>query len=72
MPSAATWMELETLVLSEVSQKKTNTKCYHLHLESNIQHIQRFPQRRKSWTGRTDLWLPSGKGREWDGPAIWG
>ena len=25
MPSAVTWMELETLILSEVSQKKTNT-----------------------------------------------
>ena len=25
MPYAATWMELETLILSEVSQKKTNT-----------------------------------------------
>ena len=25
MPFAATWMELETLILSEVSQKKTST-----------------------------------------------
>ena len=25
MPFAATWMELEILILSEVSQKKTNT-----------------------------------------------
>ena len=25
MPFATTWMELETLILSEVSQKKTNT-----------------------------------------------
>ena len=25
MPSAATWMELETLILSEVRKKKTNT-----------------------------------------------
>ena len=29
MPFAATWMELETLILSEMSQKtKTNTICY--------------------------------------------
>ena len=28
MPSAATWMELETLILSEVSQKEKNK--YHL------------------------------------------
>ena len=25
MPLAATWMQLETLILSEVSQKETNT-----------------------------------------------
>ena len=25
MPFAATWLELETLILSEVNQKKTNT-----------------------------------------------
>ena len=36
-PSAATWMQLETIILSEVSQKrKTNTIGYHLYLESNI------------------------------------
>ena len=28
MPLAATWMELETLILSEVSQKKKDT--YHM------------------------------------------
>ena len=28
MPFAATWMELETLILSEVSQRKTNTISY--------------------------------------------
>ena len=39
MPFAATWMELETLILSEISQKeKDNTICYHLYLESNIRH----------------------------------
>ena len=51
MPFAATWMELETLILSEVSQKKKNT----------------FPQKRKSWTWRIDLWLPRGEGVGWIG-----
>jgi len=36
MPFAATWMELETLILSEVSQKEKDK--YHLYLESNIWH----------------------------------
>ena len=37
MPSAATWMELETLTLSEVSQKEKDK--YHItYLESNIRH----------------------------------
>ena len=35
MPLAATWMELETLILSEASQEETNIILYHLCLESN-------------------------------------
>ena len=38
MPFAATWMELESIILIEVSQKKTNTIRYHLYLEYNIWH----------------------------------
>ena len=53
MSFAPTWMELETLILSEVSQKEI-----HLYLESNIRH------KRKSWTCRIDLWLPREKGEE--------
>ena len=37
MPFAATWMELEILILSEVSKKKTNT-TYHLYVEYKIWH----------------------------------
>ena len=32
MPFAATWMDLEIIILSEVSQ--TNIQCYHLYVES--------------------------------------
>ena len=35
MPFAATWMDLEIIILSEVSQRKTNT-LYHLYVESEI------------------------------------
>ena len=31
---AATWMDLEILILSELSQTKTNTICYHLREQS--------------------------------------
>ena len=37
MPFAATWMELEILILSEVRQKeKDQTIPYHLYVESKI------------------------------------
>jgi len=35
IPFAATCMDVEIIVLSEVSQRKTNT-CYQLHVESKI------------------------------------
>ena len=34
LPFAATWMDLEGIMLSEISQRKTNTVWYHLHVES--------------------------------------
>ena len=40
MSFAATWLELETLILSEVSQKEKDKipYQYHLYLESNVWH----------------------------------
>ena len=35
MPSAATWMKLEILILSEISQKEKDKKY---HMESKIRH----------------------------------
>ena len=37
MPSAATWMDLEIIILSEASQTKMNI-LYHLNVESKIWH----------------------------------
>ena len=34
MSFAVTWMDLEIIMLSEVSQTKTNIIRYHLHVES--------------------------------------
>ena len=39
MAFAATWMELETIILSEVSQKEKEKYIqYHLYVESNTQN----------------------------------
>ena len=34
MPCAATWMDLETIILSEVSQTKTGIRLYCFNVES--------------------------------------
>ena len=34
LPFVTTWMDLENIMLSEVSQRKTNTVCYYLYVES--------------------------------------
>ena len=32
-PFATMWIDLESIMLSEIRQRKTNTLCYHLHVE---------------------------------------
>ena len=34
LPFAATWVDLEGIMLSEISQRKTNAVKYHLYVES--------------------------------------
>ena len=39
LPFAATWVDLENSILSQVSQtEKVNSTWYHLYVESKIQH----------------------------------
>ena len=64
-------MELETLILSEVKPERERQIPY-LYVESNIWHKGAFPQKRNSWIWIRDLWLPRGRGREWDGLEVWG
>ena len=34
LPPATTWRDLEGIMISEISQRKTNTVYYHLYVES--------------------------------------
>ena len=37
MPFAATWIDLEIIILSAIQKRMTNTTLYHSYVESNIQ-----------------------------------
>ena len=50
MSFAATWMQLDILILSEVSQKKTTTLQYHINVESKIWHKWAYLQNRNRLT----------------------
>ena len=54
MPFAATWMDLEIVILSEVSQRKANIIWYHLYVESKkrLQVNLSIVQNRKSYRCR--------------------
>ena len=70
MPFAATWMEVETLILSEVSQKEKDK----FHMISHISGIQYKAQMNLSTEKKlVDLEnrFVVAKG-EWDGLGAWG
>ena len=41
LPFAATWMEVEGIMLSEISQRKTDTICFHSYV--NLEKLNRRP-----------------------------
>ena len=48
MPFAVTWMDLEIIILNEVSQTKTNMIGHHLYVESKkMIQINLYPNRNK-------------------------
>ena len=42
MPFAATWMDLEVIILSEINRTKTNITWYHLYMESKKNDTNEF------------------------------
>ena len=70
MPFAATWMDIDIIILSEVSQtekdkhqKKTNIRRHHLHVESNKNDTKEliYETETNSQTLISNLGLPKGK-----------
>ena len=54
MPFAATWMDLEGTMLSEISQRKTNTVYYHLFVESKNKPLNIYKTETVSQIQRTN------------------
>ena len=65
MPFAATWMNQQIIILSEVSQ--TEKDKYHLvsYVESKRKKIQKnlFIKQKQTHRHRKQTWLPKGKNR---------
>ena len=59
MPFAATWVDLEIIILNEVSQIKTNT----IYVESKMRQMNLFKKQTQCHRLRKQtLWLSKGKG----------
>ena len=61
MPFAATQMDVEIVILSEVSQTKADIIWYHLYMESWKSELI-YKTKTDSQILLKNLWLPKGKG----------
>ena len=62
MPFAATWMDLEIIILSEVSQRQIS---YDITYMWNLKYDKNeliYKTETDSQTEKTNLWFPKGKG----------
>ena len=49
MPYEATWMDPDIIILREISQTKTNTIKYHLHVESkSVIQVNLFSEQKQT------------------------
>ena len=74
VPFAETWMDLEIVILSEVSQKEENKYCI-ISLICGIQKNGRdeltFKAEIDSQMYRTNIWIPREEGGWWDELGNW-
>ena len=75
MPIAATWMQPEIIILSEVRKRKTYA-MYHLYVESKIQHKRTYVQNRNRLTDRENRPVGDEEGdrverERWIGSVDW-
>ena len=73
MPFAATWMELETVILSEVNQKEKD-KCHVISVISGIYYTAQMnlSTEKKIMDLQNRLVAAQGRKREWEGLGVWG
>ena len=62
IPFVATWMDLEIIILSKVSQRKTNIISLTWGILKNGTNELIYKIETDAQTLKTDLWLPKGKG----------
>ena len=60
MPLATTWMDLEMIILGEVSQRNKSDITYIWNLKKYMKNLQ---SNNKLIDTENILWLPKGKGR---------
>ena len=65
MPSAAAWMQLEAIILSEIKSERERQIQNYIPCMQNL----KYETKAVSQAYRTDLWLPRGRGlgEGWNG-----
>ena len=74
MPFAATWKQLEILILSEVNQKEKDKIPYDITYMWNLKYGTNDLSTKQKQTHRHREWICGcqGEGLEWNGLGVWG